>query len=107
VCGSTPIRQTPIVPVVISPTCKTSKLATPSLLAKALSGRALIFALFGGQGIHEIYTLFDTYRPLVEPFLASIINGVLQPLASASQGTSAYEHGLNVISWLTGVVPPT
>jgi fatty acid synthase subunit alpha len=52
----------------------TLKLATPSLL-EALSGHASIFALFGGQGINEIYfdelqTLFDTYRPLVEPFLA-------------------------------------
>jgi fatty acid synthase subunit alpha, fungi type len=104
--GFTPIRQTPIVPVVISPTRKTFKLAAPSLLVKALSGRDSIFALFGGQGINEIYTLFDTYRPLVDPFLASIINEVLQPLASASQGTSAYEHGLNVISWLTAAVPP-
>jgi fatty acid synthase subunit alpha, fungi type len=33
----------------------TPKLATPSLLAEALSGRASIFALFGGQGINEIY----------------------------------------------------
>ncbi|KAN0105615.1 hypothetical protein V8E52_010860, partial [Russula decolorans] len=70
---------------------------------KALSGHASIFALFGGQGINEIYfdelqTLFDAYCPFVEPFLASIIDEVLQPLASASQGTSFYEHGLNVIS---------
>ncbi|KAN0109683.1 hypothetical protein V8E52_009029 [Russula decolorans] len=74
---------------------------------KALSGHASIFALFGGQGINEIYfdelqMLFDAYRPFVEPFLASIIDEVLQPLASASQGTSFYEHGLNIISWLSG-----
>jgi hypothetical protein len=84
--------------------------ATPSLLAEALSGHASIFALFGGQGINEIYfdelqTLFDTYRPFVEPFLASIIDKVLQPLASASQGNSFYEHGVNVISWLSGSAP--
>jgi fatty acid synthase subunit alpha len=84
--------------------------ATPSLLAEALSGHASIFALFGGQGINEIYfdelqTLFDTYRPFVEPFLASIIDEVLQPLASVSQGTSFYEHGVNVISWLSGSAP--
>ena len=88
----------------------TPKLATPSLLAETLSGCALIFALFGGQGINEIYfnelqTLFNTYRPLVEPFLASVMDEVLQPLASTSQGTSFYEHGLNAISWLTGAVP--
>jgi hypothetical protein len=50
------------------------KLITPSLL-EALPGHASIVALFGGQGINEIYfdepqTLFNTYRPLVEPFLA-------------------------------------
>ncbi len=88
----------------------TPKLATPSLLAEALSGRASVFALFGGQGINEVYfdelqTLFDTYRPFVEPFLTSAVDQVLQPLASASQDSSFYEYGLNVISWLTGVTP--
>ncbi|KAN0107491.1 hypothetical protein V8E52_010086 [Russula decolorans] len=85
----------------------TPNLLTPSLLTEALSGHTSIFTLFGGQGINEIYfdelqTLFDAYRPFVEPFLASIIDEVLQPLASASQGTSFYEHGLNIISWLSG-----
>lgn len=88
----------------------TPKLATPSLLAEALSGRASVFALFGGQGINEVYfdelqTLFDTYRPFVEPFLISTVDQVLQPLALASQDTSFYEHGLNVISWLTRATP--
>jgi fatty acid synthase subunit alpha len=87
----------------------TSKLATPSLLAEALSGRASIFALFGGQGINEIYfddlqTLFNAYRPLIEPFLVSIIDEDLRPLASF-QGTSFYKHSLSDISWLTGAVP--
>jgi fatty acid synthase subunit alpha, fungi type len=89
----------------------TSKFATPSLLAETLSGRASIFALFGGQGVNEIYfdelqMLFDTYRPFVEPFLASIIDEVLRPLVSASADTSFYEHGLNVIPWLTGSSAP-
>ena len=71
----------------------TPKLATPSLLTEALSGRASVFPLFGGQGINEIYfdelqMLFDTYRPFVEPFITSIVDEVLQPLASASQGTA-------------------
>lgn len=88
----------------------TPKLPTPSLLAEALSGRASVFALFGGQGINEVYfdelqTLFDTYRPFVEPFLHSTVNDVLQPLASASQDTSFYEHGLDVISWLSRATP--
>ena len=33
----------------------TPKFATPSFLAELLSGRASIFAIFGGQGINEIY----------------------------------------------------
>ena len=87
----------------------TPKLTTPFLLAEMLSGCTSIFALFDGQDINEIYfnelqTLFDTYHPLVEPFLASVIDKVLQPLASTSQGTSFYEHGLNNILWLTGAV---
>jgi hypothetical protein len=89
---------------------ETRKFATPSLLAEAFSGRTSIFALFGGQGINEIYfdelqMLFDTYRPFVEPFLTSAVDEVLQPSSSASQGTSFYEHGMNVMSWLTGVAP--
>ena len=88
----------------------TPKLATPSLLAEALSGRASVFALFGGQGINEVYfdelqTLYDTYRPFVEPFLRATVDDVLQPLASTSQDTTFYEHGLDVISWLTGAIP--
>ncbi len=84
--------------------------STESPPCKALSGRASSFALFGGQGINEIYfdelqMLFDTYYPFVEPFLISIDDGVLQPLASVSQSTSFYEYGLNGISWLTGVAP--
>ncbi|KAF8271214.1 fatty acid synthase [Lactarius quietus] len=88
----------------------TPKLATPSLLAEALSGRASVFALFGGQGINEVYfdelqTLFDTYRPFVESFLRATVDEVLQPLASTAQDTTFYEHGMNVISWLTGESP--
>ncbi|KAI9439787.1 fatty acid synthase [Lactarius indigo] len=88
----------------------TPKLATPSLLAEALSGRASVFALFGGQGINEVYfdelqTLFDTYRPFVEPFLRATVDEVLQPLTSTSQDTTFYEHGMDVISWLTGTIP--
>ncbi|KAI0264369.1 fatty acid synthase [Gloeopeniophorella convolvens] len=88
----------------------TPKLATPSLLAEALSGRASVFALFGGQGINEVYfdelqTLFDTYRPFVEPFLRSTVEEVLKPLAAAAHDTSFYSYGLDVLSWLTGAAP--
>ena len=80
------------------------------LLAEALSGRAsiLFFAVFGGQCINELQTLFDSYRPFVEPFLTSAVDEILQPRASASssQGTAFYEHGMNVITWLTGGPAP-
>jgi hypothetical protein len=102
--GSTPIRQ--MLSGDISD-MQDIQAPPPFPPCQGTSGRTSIFALFGGQGINEIYTLFDTYHPLVEPFLTSIINKVLQPLASASQGISAHEHGLNAISWLTGVVSPT
>ena len=74
----------------------------------ALSGHASVFALFGGQGINEVYfdelqRLFDTFCPFIEPFLTSTVNQVLQPLVLASQDTSFYKYGLNIISWLTGV----
>jgi fatty acid synthase subunit alpha, fungi type len=90
----------------------TPKLPTPSLLSEALSGHASVFTLFGGQGVNEFYidelqALFDTYRPFVEPFLHSTANKILQPLVSASQDTSFYEHGPNIISWLTGATPRT
>ncbi len=52
-----------------------------------------------------LQTLFNTYRAFVKPFLTSVIEEVLQSLASASHSTSFFEHDLNVISWLTGVAP--
>jgi len=87
----------------------TPKLATPSLLAEALSGRASIFALFGAQGINlfdELQTLFDTYR-LVEPFLAFIIDEVLQPLASASHLFLRARPERHFVAYRGGSTPPS
>ncbi|KAI0311286.1 acyl transferase domain-containing protein, partial [Amylostereum chailletii] len=86
------------------------EIPTPSLFAEAKSGSASIYALFGGQGINEVYfdelqSLFDTYRPFVEAFLTAATEEVLKPLAAAHEASTFYAHGLDVISWLTGAVP--
>ena len=77
----------------------TPKFATPSLLAEALSGCASM------DRVSTKSDALNTYCPFVEPFLTSAMDEVLQPLIFTSQDTSFYEHGLNVIFWLTGVAP--
>ncbi|KAL0065236.1 fatty acid synthase alpha subunit Lsd1 [Marasmius tenuissimus] len=77
-----------------------------ALLAAASSGKASIYALFGGQGTGEVYIdelqyLYDIYKPFVAP-LISTLTDVLVPLAEQHQETSFYTHGLDVASWLSG-----
>ncbi|KZT67951.1 hypothetical protein DAEQUDRAFT_367722 [Daedalea quercina L-15889] len=74
---------------------------------------ASIYALFGGQGTNEVYfdelqSLYDTYTPYVSSFLAEMTK-VLLPLAGGLESSTYYTHGLDVMSWLTGVTarPPT
>jgi len=83
---------------------------TPSLFSHARSGEASVFALFGGQGVNEVYfdelqSLFDIYRPCMETFIETTTRAVLQPLADAHQCTSYYSYGLDALSWLTGATP--
>ncbi|TFY80295.1 hypothetical protein EWM64_g3715 [Hericium alpestre] len=85
-------------------------LPTPALFNAVQEGSASVYALFGGQGINEIYfdelqNLYDTYTPFVAPFLQTAISDVLKPLAEAQQETSYYNHGLDVLSWLAGATP--
>ncbi|KAI0046589.1 fatty acid synthase [Auriscalpium vulgare] len=85
-------------------------LATPSLLSGAKEGTTSVYALFGGQGINEVYfdelqALFDVYRPFVEGFIQVAVEEILKPLASAYESSSYYAHGLDVLAWLTGAVP--
>ncbi|OBZ72637.1 Fatty acid synthase subunit beta [Grifola frondosa] len=81
-----------------------------ALLSAAAQGDASIYALFGGQGTNEVYfdelqTLYDIYKPYVASFLTTITREVLVPLVAASEATSYYTHGLDVVSWLSGASP--
>ncbi|KAI5478179.1 fatty acid synthase subunit beta [Pseudohyphozyma bogoriensis] len=75
------------------------------LLVDAGAGKANVYALFGGQGMNEVYfdelqTLFNLYSPLLTPFL-TLASSSLSALASANQATQLYNHSLSPISWLT------
>ncbi|KAF8907276.1 fatty acid synthase [Gymnopilus junonius] len=81
-----------------------------ALLSASVAGKASIFALFGGQGTNEVYfdelqNLYDTYKPFVAPFIRTITENVLVPLADVEQGSAYYTHGLDVLSWLSGATP--
>ena len=81
-----------------------------ALLKAAEKGDASIYALFGGQGTNEVYfdelqTLYDTYKPFVAPFIATLTTTILLPLAAAAESTNFYTHGLDVLAWLSGTSP--
>ncbi|SPO24499.1 related to fatty acid synthase, beta and alpha chains [Ustilago trichophora] len=87
-------------------------LVTPKLFSLSAQNKAEVHAVFGGQGNNEAYfkelqTLFDTYRPLVQPLLEStqpVFDKLVQD--AVKQGfASFYTHGLNVLGWLTGAAP--
>ena len=80
------------------------------LLAAALSKKASIFALFGGQGTNEVYfdelqNLYDIYKPFVAPFVQALTEDVLVPLVAKEEGSAYYAFGLDVSSWLSGATP--
>ncbi|KZT29627.1 fatty acid synthase [Neolentinus lepideus HHB14362 ss-1] len=90
--------------------CEIPRPLNSALFAAAKEGRTSIYALFGGQGTNEVYfdelqSLYDLYKPYVAPYLAEITNEVLIPLASASEATTFYPHGLDIVSWLNGSSP--
>jgi fatty acid synthase subunit beta len=77
-----------------------------ALLKATKSGKASIFALFGGQGTNEVYfdelqSLYDIYQSYVTPFLEAVIPDLIG-LAEDEVDSSYYTHGLDVISWLSG-----
>lgn len=83
-----------------------------ALLSAASSGRASIYALFGGQGTNEVYfdelqSLYDIYKPFVASFIATLTNDILLPLATAEQASPHYTYGLDVLSWLNGTPRPS
>ena len=75
-----------------------------ALLAAALSKKASIFTLFGGQGTNEVYfdklqNLYNIYKPFVAPFIHTLTEDILVPLVAEAH----YKFGLDVESWLLGV----
>lgn len=81
-----------------------------ALLSAATTGKASVFALFGGQGTNEVYfdelqSLYDIYKPFIAPFLATVTDEVLVPLAAEQDATTYYTYGLDVVAWLTGATP--
>ena len=81
-----------------------------ALLATALSNKASIFALFGGQGTNEAYfdelqNFYDIYKPFVAPFVRTLAKDVLVPLAAEEEAATHYKFGLDIVSWLSHLVP--
>ncbi|KAF8199703.1 fatty acid synthase [Pholiota molesta] len=81
-----------------------------ALLAAATSGKASVFALFGGQGTNEVYfdelqNLYNIYKPFVAPFVQTVTENVLIPLAEEESESTFYTNGLDVVSWLSGATP--
>ncbi|KAG8889684.1 3-oxoacyl-[acyl-carrier-protein] synthase [Tulasnella sp. 332] len=83
-----------------------------ALFDAVAKGTASVYAIFGGQGVNEIYfdelqSLYDIYTPYVSTILESITRDVLQPLAEEAElnGHTYYQHGLDVIGWLNGSAP--
>lgn len=79
-----------------------------ALLNAAISGKASIFALFGGQGTNEVYfdelqSLYDIYQSYVAPFLKAIVADLIE-LAEEEVDSSYFTYGLDAISWLSGAV---
>ena len=78
-----------------------------ALFAAALSKKASVFALFGGQGTNEVYfdelqNLYDIYKPFVVPFVQTITEDVLAPLVAEEEASTHYTFGLDAVSWLSG-----
>ena len=80
-----------------------------ALLAAALSKKASVFALFGGQGTNEVYfdelqNLYDIYKPFVPvaPFVQTLTKDILAPLFAVEEASTYYTFGLDVVSWLSG-----
>ncbi|GJN90263.1 hypothetical protein Rhopal_003264-T1 [Rhodotorula paludigena] len=80
------------------------KQSLSDLLRKAATGQAETYALFGGQGMNEVYfdelqSLYDLYSPLLSTFLARASEHLVA-LAAAESSTLLYDHSLDALSWL-------
>ncbi|GAA5867928.1 hypothetical protein JCM8547_003416 [Rhodosporidiobolus lusitaniae] len=75
-----------------------------ALLQNVEAKQAEVYALFGGQGMNEVYfdelqSLFDLYSPLLLPFL-TLASEHLVRLAAAESSTLIYEQSLDALAWL-------
>ena len=73
----------------------------------ALSEKASIFTLFGGQGTNEVYfdklqNLYHIYRPFMAPFVKILTKDILIPLVAEEEASTYYTFGLDILSWLSG-----
>ena len=80
----------------------------PALFTAAKDGDASIYAVFGGQGTNEVYfdelqSLYDLYTPYIASFIRAINDELFSPLVHSS--SFAFDHGLDVLSWLSGSAP--
>ncbi|KAJ1994195.1 fatty acid synthase alpha subunit Lsd1 [Dimargaris cristalligena] len=83
----------------------TSLAAQPSaLFVASQEERARLFAIFGGQGtsvdfFNETHDLFNTYEPLVRPFVERM-SEVLRRYAANPDTSTIHSKGLDVLGWL-------
>jgi fatty acid synthase subunit alpha, fungi type len=75
-----------------------------ALLAAALSKKASVFALFGGQGTNVVYfdelqNLYDVYKPFMAPFVQSLTE---ETLVAEEEASTHYTFGLDVINLTPG-----
>ncbi|KAJ1959241.1 fatty acid synthase alpha subunit Lsd1, partial [Dipsacomyces acuminosporus] len=79
--------------------------ATPALFDRVDSGKAGLFAIFGGQGNIEEYfdetqEVFDTYEPLVRDYTEKMSAALKQAAARTPEAQTVCSKGLDVIAWL-------
>ncbi|GAA5936216.1 hypothetical protein JCM1841_007037 [Sporobolomyces salmonicolor] len=80
------------------------KAAGSALLKKVDAKEAELYALFGGQGMNEVYfdelqTLYDLYAPLLTPFLARASEHLVS-LSAAESATLLFDKSLDALAWL-------
>lgn len=83
----------------------TSSNASSALLKAASNDKALIFAIFGGQGntddyFEELREIYSTYNGLISEFLLKVQNKMQNLISSTSDIDRVYTDGFDFINWL-------
>ncbi|KAI8805920.1 hypothetical protein BJ742DRAFT_774644 [Cladochytrium replicatum] len=78
--------------------------SSSALFDAVRSGKASIFAVFGGQGnveeyFEELVTLYETYEAFARPFVAQAAV-TLDQLSTSPEATAAHAARIDVIRWL-------